>query len=110
MDTDENVVEAEPVEATGENNSLLDKIKDWVAGELTGENVKTVSEENTVTVGQTIKLNGTSNSSRYCKYSQEWKSKDTNIATVNNDGTVTGVSAGKVTISHKYCTASHGGG
>ena len=110
LDTDENVVEAEPVEATGENNSLLDKIKDWVAGELTGENVKTVSEENTVTVGQTIKLNGTSNSSWYCNYSQEWKSKDTNIATVNNDGTVTGVSAGKVTISHKYCTASHGGG
>lgn len=33
--------------------------------------------------------------------------KDTNIATVSNDGTVTGVSAGKVTISHKYCTASH---
>lgn len=56
LDTDENVVESEPVEATGENNSILDKIKDWVTGELTGENVKTVSEENTVTVGQTIKL------------------------------------------------------
>ena len=107
LDTDENVVESEPVEATGENNSILDKIKDWVTGELTGENVKTVSEENTVTVGQTIKLDGTSNSSWYRNYSQEWKSKDTNIATVSNDGTVTGVSAGKVTISHKYCTASH---
>ena len=107
LDTDENVVEAEPVEATGENNSLLDKIKDWVAGELTGENVKTVSEQNIVTVGQTIKLNGTSNSSWYCNYSQEWKSEDTNIATVSNDGTVTGVSAGKITISHKYCTINH---
>lgn len=106
LDTDENVVESEPVEATGENNSILDKIKDWVTGELTGENVKTVSEENTVTVGQTIKLNGTSNS-WYCNYSQEWKSNDTNIATVSNDGTVKGVSAGKVTISHKYCTANH---
>ena len=110
LDTDENVVEAEPVEATGENNSLLDKIKDWVAGELTGENVKTVSEQNIVTVGQTIKLNGTSNSSGNCNYSQKWESKDTTVATVNNDGTVTGKSAGKVTISHKYCTASHKGG
>ncbi|WP_158574290.1 DUF7507 domain-containing protein [Dorea sp. AF36-15AT] len=101
--SDENVVEAEPVEDTKEDSSLLDKFKGWFAGEST----KTVSEQNTVTVGQTIKLNGTSNSSWYCNYSQEWKSKDTNIATVSNDGTVTGVSAGKVTISHKYCTASH---
>ena len=100
---DENAVEAEPVEDTKEDSSLLEKFKGWFAGEST----KTVSEQNTVTVGQTIKLNGTSNSSWYCNYSQEWKSKDTNIATVSNDGTVTGVSAGKVTISHKYCTASH---
>ena len=107
---DENVVEAEPVEATDENDSLLDKIKDWVAVELTGENVKTVSEQNTVTVGQSIILNGTSNSSRNCNYSQEWTTGDKTIATVNNDGKVTGVSAGKVTISHKYCTAYHRGG
>ena len=100
---DENAVEAEPVEDTKEDSSLLEKFKGWFAGEST----KTVSEQNTVTVGQTIKLNGTSNSSWYCNYRQEWKSKDTNIATVSNDGTVTGVSAGKVTISHKYCTASH---
>ena len=103
--SDENVVEAEPVEDTKEDSSLLDKFKGWFAGEST----KAVSESNTVTVGQTIKLNGTSNSSWYCNYSQEWKSKDTDIATVSNDGTVTGVSAGKVTISHKYCTASHRG-
>lgn len=101
--SDENIVEAEPVEDTKEDSSLLEKFKGWFAGEST----KTVSEQNTVTVGQTIKLNGTSNSSWYCNYSQEWKSKDTNIATVSNDGTVKGVSAGKVTISHKYCTASH---
>ena len=104
---DENVVEAEPVEDTKEDSSLLEKFKGWFADQFAGESTKTVSEQNTVTVGQTIKLNGTSNSSWYCNYSQEWKSEDTNIATVSNDGTVTGVSAGKITISHKYCTTSH---
>ena len=104
---DENVVEAEPVEDTKEDSSLLEKFKGWFADQFAGESIKTVSEQNTVTVGQTIKLNGTSNSSWYCNYSQEWKSEDTNIATVSNDGTVTGVSAGKITISHKYCTINH---
>ena len=104
---DENVVEAEPVEDTKEDSSLLEKFKGWFADQFAGESTKTVSEQNTVTVGQTIKLNGTSNSSWYCNYSQEWKSEDTNIATVSNDGTVTGVSAGKITISHKYCTINH---
>ena len=103
---DENVVEAEPVEDTKEDSSLLEKFKGWFADQFAGESIKTVSEQNPVTVGQTIKLNGTSNS-WYCNYSQEWKSNDTNIATVSNDGTVKGVSAGKVTISHKYCTANH---
>ena len=103
---DESVVEAEPVEDTKEDSSLLEKFKGWFADQFAGESTKTVSEPNTVTVGQTIKLNGTSNS-WYCNYSQEWKSNDTNIATVSNDGTVKGVSAGKVTISHKYCTANH---
>ena len=66
--------------------------------ELTGED--------TVEVGSTIKLSGTSNSNYYCDYSQAWTSSSKNIATVDSYGNVTGVAPGKVTISHTYCTSS----
>ena len=108
--SDENVVEAEPVEDTDESDGLLDKIKNWFTSELSGETGRSISGANTVTVGQSIKLSGTDNSAWNCNYSQAWETGDKTIATVNNNGTVTGVSAGKVTISHKYCTASHRGG
>ena len=67
----------------------------------------------TVSVGGTVTLNGTTNN---CPgytlwfffgtdyHSESWTSSDTSIATVSG-GTVTGVSAGTVTITHKYCVS-----
>ena len=71
----------------------------------------------TVSVGGTVTLNGTTNncpgyrvwnwggpSTEY--HSESWTSNDTSIATVSG-GTVTGVSAGTVTITHKYCVSEN---
>ena len=63
--------------------------------ELTGED--------TVSVGSTIHLTGTT-SSYYCyKSSESWKSSNESTATVDNYGNVTGVAPGTVTITHTYC-------
>ena len=66
--------------------------------ELTGED--------TVKVGSTITLSGTSNSYRYCGYTQTWTSSNRSIATVDSSGRVTGIAAGPVTINHTYCSIS----
>lgn len=62
--------------------------------------------EDTVKVGSTITLSGTSNSYRYCGYTQTWTSSNRSIATVDSSGRVTGIAAGPVTINHTYCSIS----
>lgn len=64
-----------------------------------------ISGANSVGVGNSITLTGTS-SYDWVQYSKhEWESSDTSIATVSSNGsraTVTGVKQGSVTITHRY--------
>ncbi len=60
----------------------------------------------TVEVGGTTTISGSSNAFSFCGFSHGWKSSDTSVATATNNGgqcTITGVSAGTVTITHEYC-------
>lgn len=63
--------------------------------------VMDISGPQSVLVGETIQLTGTSSSG--CGYSR-WSSSSSRIATVDSNGNVTGVSSGTVTITHTYCT------
>ena len=82
--------------------SVVTSIIDSVFG---GTSTLAITGENTVAVGETIQLSGSSNGRLSCKYSQTWTSDDGNVATVNSSGKVTGIKAGKVTITHTYCNA-----
>ena len=82
--------------------SVVTSIIDSVFG---GTSTLAITGENTVAVGETIQLSGSSNGRLSCKYSQMWTSDDGNVATVNSSGKVTGIKAGKVTITHTYCNA-----
>ena len=82
--------------------SVVTSIIDSVFG---GTSTLAITGENTVAVGETIQLSGSSNGKLSCKYSQTWTSDDGNVATVNSSGKVTGIKAGKVTITHTYCNA-----
>lgn len=62
--------------------------------------VMDISGPQSVRVGETIQLTGTSSK---CSYS-EWESTNEYIATVDSNGNVTGVASGTVTITHTYCT------
>lgn len=62
-----------------------------------GISTTAISGETTVAVGETIQLK----SDRNAPYN-EWQSSDNKIATVNNNGEVTGITKGKVTITHLY--------
>lgn len=53
---------------------------------------------NTLNVGETIQLSATANPTTATLSSLAWKSTKTNVATVNNNGVVTAVSAGSTTI------------
>ena len=57
----------------------------------------------TVSVGSTIYLTGTTSSYNCRAYSESWKSSNESTATVGNYGNVTGVAPGTVTITHTYC-------
>lgn len=63
--------------------------------ELTGED--------TVSVGSTIRLTGTTSSNSCYSSPESWKSSDESTATVDYYGKVTGVAPGTVTITHTYC-------
>lgn len=63
--------------------------------------VMDISGPQSVRVGETIQLTGTSSSE--CSYSR-WSSSSLRIATVDRNGNVKGVSPGTVTITHTYCT------
>ena len=82
--------------------SVVTSIIDSVFG---GTSTLAITGENTVAVGETIQLSGSSNGRLSCKYSQTWTSDDGNVATVNSSGKVTGIKAGKVTITHTYCNS-----
>lgn len=69
-----------------------------------GTSTLAITGEDKVAVGKTIQLSGSSNGKPSCKY-QTWTSDDGNVATVNSSGKVTGIKAGKVTITHTYCNA-----
>ena len=82
--------------------SVVTSIIDSVFG---GTSTLAITGEDKVAVGETIQLSGSSNGRLSCKYSQTWTSDDGNVATVNSSGKVTGIKAGKVTITHTYCNA-----
>ncbi|TNE52367.1 MAG: hypothetical protein EP343_00985 [Deltaproteobacteria bacterium] len=62
-----------------------------------GEAVVLVSGENTVLTGQTLKLTAKTVNGTDASYT--WTSSDEAIATVDKDGTVSGLASGKVTIT-----------
>ncbi|WP_417091067.1 DUF5979 domain-containing protein [Marvinbryantia sp.] len=64
-----------------------------VYAEDDGISAAAITGPNTVTVGETISLNGTGNY-------DYWSSSNSYVATVDNNGNVTGVVQGEVTISH----------
>ncbi|EET61977.1 LPXTG-motif cell wall anchor domain protein [Marvinbryantia formatexigens DSM 14469] len=73
-----------------------------VYAEDDGISTTAISGETTVAVGETITLtsSNTANSS--------WSSSDSSVATVNSNGVVRGVAAGKVTITHTFCNNTGG--
>ena len=88
-------------EKTANAESIITSIIDSVFG---GTSTLAITGEDKVAVGKTIQLSGSSNGKPSCKY-QTWTSDDGNVATVNSSGKVTGIKAGKVTITHTYCNA-----
>ena len=60
----------------------------------------------TIKVGKTVALTPTVSPSNATDKSVSWTSSDTTVATVNSEGTVTGVAAGSATIT---CTTTDGG-
>lgn len=73
-----------------------------------------ISGPYTVEVGKTITLSGSNNKCWQIMnyYPGEWKSSKKSKATVDENGVVTGVSEGEVTITHTYCNGDvyHRGG
>lgn len=65
-----------------------------------------ISGPTSVTEGQTIKLNASVNPSNAAEKGIKWSSNNNNIATVDQNGTVTGVSPGEVIIT---VTSVYGG-
>lgn len=98
-DAEEPVVEEPTVESPAD--------QEWDTWDF-GSSTYTITATNnktTISVGDTTTLTGVGD---FGTYSHSWSSSDTSIATVSDNGwnkaTVTGVSVGKVKITHTYYT------
>lgn len=89
--------------ACNDNTELVDIIED---GEVGVMSLKASSEDIQLAAGQTFKLSATAlyDSGGQSTFTDPitWTSQNDNIATVNNDGAVTAVSPGDVTISYQW--------
>ena len=62
-----------------------------------------VPTTHTVKVGETTTISGKKNEYKNCNYEQTWTTSDAKVATVDKNGTVTGIKKGEVNITHTYC-------
>jgi uncharacterized repeat protein (TIGR02543 family) len=100
------------VEDQSQGGSVLDKLGNLLTGNTdtlaqpsAGTNAISLSDT-TVNKGDTTTLNGSSNSYRNCSYQGEWTVDDATKATISGTGTsatLTGLAAGTVKVTHKYC-------
>lgn len=73
----------------------------WNSIAVSGISISNKPSNNRLGVGESVKLKATVTPSNATNQSVTWSSSNTGIATVGSDGTVTGKSAGNVTITAK---------